>query len=106
MFGAIGWCVLLVVGLVWNLFVVLAGDVGCARRAGDSNLGRLEWSVLPPGPKCVWTKRVNGVEATDGPGSVDSLYVGALLVGGVCVLRANRRSLQAGAAGRQGLSTK
>lgn len=94
MLATIGWCVLLVAGVLWNLFVLFAGDAGCARRTGDSNYGRLEWSAVPPGPRCVSTKQLNGVDASDGPGWEESAYLIVLVTGGLALLRANGQSRQ------------
>lgn len=63
-------------------WVALLGDLGC--EAGDSNYGDLEWSVVPPSPRCVWTEEENGFTAEDDPSlawSVWLLAVAALSVG-------------------------
>lgn len=51
---AVGWAGVLLLGLAWGSFVVLADDLYCERTPGSSDYGDLSWSIVPPGPQCSW----------------------------------------------------
>lgn len=67
------WCTITLAGLGAATWVALLGDMGC--EAGDSNYGDLEWSVVPPSPRCVWTERENGFAAKEDPSLGWSLWL-------------------------------
>ena len=98
MLAAIAWLVCLVVGLGVVAFVNFFGDSMCPSRLRDSDDGKLSWSVLPPGHRCVWTKAMNGYDATEGPGWEASAYLVLMVVSGVAIVRVFRPA--AAAAGR------
>src|SRR5205085_12179939 len=58
------------------------GDGMCPSRLRDSDEGKLTWSALPPGHRCVWTKAMNGYDATEGPGWEASAYLVFMVVSG------------------------
>jgi hypothetical protein len=75
------WVGLLLTWLAVTLLGVTAiwarawvGDLGCEANQGDSNYGELQWSMLPPGPKCVFTEEANGYAATEGPSPAWSVW--------------------------------
>jgi hypothetical protein len=82
------------VALVFTLCLLLLAWVvdfldfmNCAVDGFDSNYGELEWSVLPPGPQCVYTEEVNGFDAVVGPSWMWS--VGVLIDGVLIALTAH-----------------
>jgi hypothetical protein len=83
-----------VVGLGVVAFVNFFGDSMCPSRLRDSDAGKLSWSVLPPGHRCVWTKAMNGYDATEGPGWEASAYLVFMVVSGVAIVRVFRTSEQ------------
>ena len=57
----VGWC-----GVALVLFVAAPStlsDINC--DLAHSNFGELEWTVLPPGPTCIYTDAANGVDAEE-----------------------------------------
>ena len=85
------WFLGAVAGIGWVVFVSSFGDLWCAHSEGDSNFGKLRWSLLPPGHTCTWTERANGFDDVEGPGWQGSTYiVGMALVGGATVVAVRR----------------
>jgi hypothetical protein len=73
--AVLNWVGLLLIGLVWILYVESAGDLRCEHSAGNPIFGELRWSRWPPGPTCVWTKRVHGFDEVWGPGPLMSIWL-------------------------------
>ena len=93
MAAAIGWFLLLFAGIGVFAIVALAGDAVCASpRYGDSNYGRMTWSVLPPGHRCTYTRELNGYDDKPGPSLYPSAYLLVLVVSGALVLRVARQT--------------
>jgi hypothetical protein len=69
----VAWCTITLTGLGAAVWVALLGDLGC--EAGDSNYGDLEWSAVPPSPRCVWTEEQNGFSAKEDPSLGWSLWL-------------------------------
>lgn len=79
---AISWAVMTLAGAGYSGLVAGMGDLGCEADPADasvgfrdSNYGRMEWSSIPPGPRCSWTVEANGFAASDGPSPIWSLWV-------------------------------
>ena len=84
----LAWFGTVVVGLGVLAIVSFLGDGYCDRLDGPSNpnLGRLTWSVLPPGPRCTWTEEENRFDAVEEPGPVYSIWAAAVVgLGGLTV---------------------
>ncbi len=79
--AVLGWVSVLLIGLAW-LMLILGLDWGYCER-GDSTYGELSWSLLPPGPTCTWTNEADDVDAHRGPTAVMSIWLAALLAGGL-----------------------
>lgn len=92
------WCTIATPGLVGALLISYSEPVYCAAPtdAGGSvyDIGELSWSVVPPGPRCTWTNRPGGIDRTQGPSPVWSMWVLILLVLGSLGMRALCRSIR------------
>lgn len=100
------WFGALAMGLGAVAVVELGGGVFCERANSDSNYGEMEWSLLPPGPRCRWTEEFNGVDTAEGPGPLMSVWLAAVVgLGGLAVWavrRVPRRPEELGAAAEPG----
>jgi hypothetical protein len=47
----------------------------------------MKWSVVPPGPRCVWTVELNGFAASDRPSSIWSVWLVTVVVLGCLAWR-------------------
>ncbi len=72
---------ILLIGLAWGALITFLDWGYCGR--GDSNYGKLGWSLLPPGPTCTWTVESNGVDASWGPTPVMTIWLITLILLGV-----------------------
>ena len=95
------WFGALTLGL--GAIAVLELDAGllCERAGSDANYGQVEWSLLPPGPRCRWTEEINGVDAVEEPGPLTSIWLAALVGLGLPVVWAIRRVARGAAAERE-----
>ena len=75
------------------------GDLDCLAPGSDSNYGRKDWSVAPPGPRCVWTRELNGFVAEDEPSGLWSVWLVAVAASGLVAVWS---VLAVGAGGRLG----
>jgi hypothetical protein len=87
-----GWLAVLSIGVLWGVFVSWTGDLGCESAPGSSNYGALQWSVVPPGPTCVFTEEVNGFAHVDEPTPVMSVWLVVLVLGTFVCLTLIRRA--------------
>lgn len=86
----ISWLVITFAGAGYGAAISSMGDLGCEADPEDapvgfrdSNYGRMEWSSVPPGPRCVWTIEVNGFAASDRPSPIWSLWLLTVIVLGL-----------------------
>lgn len=93
--AAAGWSAILLFGLAYAAFVNYMGELGCAASAGDSNYGRRDWSVLPPGPTCTYTSDLNGFDRVDGPTPIMFIWIVGLVLGAAVCLALLSRSRRA-----------
>lgn len=86
------WAAVLLIGLAYAAFINNTGDLGCNATTGGSNYGQFGWSVSPPGPTCTYTANLNGFDSVVGPTPVMSVWLVALVAGGIAVVSLIRRS--------------
>lgn len=80
--GAV-WLGITLPGAAVALVQLSFGDLDCLAAGSDSNYGRKDWSVAPPGPRCVWTRELNGFSAEDDPSVLWSLWLVAVSASGL-----------------------
>jgi hypothetical protein len=86
------WFLVLFVGVAYGASIVALGNGYCEPFEGGSTYGELRWSVWPPGPTCTFTAEVHGFDEVRGPYPVMSIWLAALVAGGVLCVSLLRRS--------------
>jgi len=95
------WCLIAAPGIVGGLLISSFDTTYCAAPTGTKgssyDIGELDWSLVPAGPRCTWADEQDGSDRTRGPSPIWTMWLLTLLILGWLIMRAARGAMRVAA---------